>query len=307
MFDIDPAAATLDCGGRRLALDRPRIMAIVNVTPDSFSDGGEHATTEAAIAHGLHLAGQGADILDVGGESTRPGAEAVSVDEELRRVLPVIEALARDSGCIVSIDTRKAEVMRAAIAAGAGLVNDVNALRDHGAVAAVADSTAAVCLMHMQGEPGSMQEAPHYDEVIAEVRRFLADRVLACELAGIARRRLLIDPGFGFGKTLDHNLALLAGLDRFADLGVPVLAGLSRKRMIGELTGQSQAAPSARLYGSVAAAVLAAERGARILRVHDVAATREALAVQQGVAAAARRLPAPGAAIAPAIRWPDDE
>lgn len=305
MFDINPSALVLDCSGRPLVLDRPRIMAIVNVTPDSFSDGGEHETTEAAIAHGLRMAEQGADILDVGGESTRPGAEAVSVDEELRRILPVIEALARDSGCIVSVDTRKAAVMRAAINAGAGLVNDVNALREDGALGAVADSGAAVCLMHMQGEPGSMQDAPHYDDVIAEVRRFLADRILACELAGIPRRRLLIDPGFGFGKTLDHNLALLAGLDRLAGLGVPVLAGLSRKRMIGTLTGQES--PSARVHGSVAAAVLAADRGARILRVHDVAATRDALAVQQAVSAAGRRLPVPGTAATPAIRWPDDD
>lgn len=306
MFDIDPSAPVLDCAGKLLTLDRPRIMGIVNVTPDSFSDGGKHHCGDDAIAHGMRLAEQGADILDVGGESTRPGAGPVPLDEELRRVLPVIEALARNSGCIVSVDTRKADVMRAAIAAGAGLVNDVDALRGDGALAAVADSGAAVCLMHMQGEPGSMQDAPHYDDVIAEVRRFLADRVLACELAGMPRRRLLIDPGFGFGKTLEHNLMLLAGLDRFADLGVPLLAGLSRKRMIGDLTGTQVAAD--RLHGSVAAAVLAADRGASILRVHDVAETRQALAVQQAVAAAAKRLPVGRASAAtPAIRWPDDD
>ncbi|WP_123521055.1 dihydropteroate synthase, partial [Pseudofulvimonas gallinarii] len=289
MFEIDPSAVVIDCAGRTLALDRPRIMGIVNVTPDSFSDGGRHASTEAAVAHALRLAEEGADILDIGGESTRPGADPVPLDEELRRVIPVIEALVRDSDRIVSVDTRHAEVMRAAIAAGAGMVNDVAALRGEGALSAVADSAAAVCLMHMQGEPGSMQDAPHYDDVIGEVRRFLADRILACELAGILRRRIVIDPGFGFGKTSEHNLALLAGLDRFADLGVPLLAGLSRKRTIGELTGRDE--PAQRLHGSVAAAVLAAERGARILRVHDVAATRDALRVQAAVAAAAGRLP----------------
>ncbi|MFB9068070.1 dihydropteroate synthase [Pseudofulvimonas gallinarii] len=305
MFEIDPSAVVIDCAGRTLALDRPRIMGIVNVTPDSFSDGGRHASTEAAVAHALRLAEEGADILDIGGESTRPGADPVPLDEELRRVIPVIEALVRDSDRIVSVDTRHAEVMRAAIAAGAGMVNDVAALRGEGALSAVADSAAAVCLMHMQGEPGSMQDAPHYDDVIGEVRRFLADRILACELAGILRRRIVIDPGFGFGKTSEHNLALLAGLDRFADLGVPLLAGLSRKRTIGELTGRDE--PAQRLHGSVAAAVLAAERGARILRVHDVAATRDALRVQAAVAAAAGRLPSARAGAAPAIRWPDDE
>lgn len=305
MFEIDPSAVVIDCAGRTLALDRPRIMGIVNVTPDSFSDGGRHASTEAAVAHALRLAEEGADILDIGGESTRPGADPVPLDEELRRVIPVIEALVRDSDRIVSVDTRHAEVMRAAIAAGAGMVNDVAALRGEGALSAVADSAAAVCLMHMQGEPGSMQDAPHYDDLIGEVRRFLADRILACELAGILRRRIVIDPGFGFGKTREHNLALLAGLDRFADLGVPLLAGLSRKRTIGELTGRDE--PSQRLHGSVAAAVLAAERGARILRVHDVAATRDALRVQAAVAAAAGRLPSARAGAAPAIRWPDDE
>ncbi len=304
MFDIDPSVVAIDCAGRQLVLDQPRIMAIVNVTPDSFFDGGHLASADAAIAHALRLADEGADILDVGGESTRPGAEAVPLDEELRRVMPVIEALVRDSGRIVSVDTRHAEVMRAAIAAGAGMVNDVAALRGDGALAAVADSGAAVCLMHMQGEPGSMQDAPHYDDVIADVRRFLADRILACELAGIPRRRMVIDPGFGFGKTTGHNLTLLAGLDRLAGLGVPLLAGLSRKRTIGELT--DRAAPTDRLHGSVAAAVLAAERGARILRVHDVAATRDALRVQAGVAAAARRLPS-AQAPSPSLRWPDDD
>ncbi len=308
MFDhLDPTTRVLDCAGRRLTLDRPRIMAIVNVTPDSFSDGGEHFDAAAAIAHGLMLAGQGADILDVGGESTRPGADEVPVDEELRRVIPVIEALVRDSDCIVSVDTGKPEVMRAAIAAGAGMVNDIRALRSEGALAVVADSGAAVCLMHMQGEPRSMQDAPHYDDVIGEIHRFLAERIFACEMAGIDRKRLVIDPGFGFGKTLAHNLTLLAGLDRFADLDVPVLAGLSRKRMIGTVTGRE--ATGERVYGSVAAAVLAAQRGAAILRVHDVAATRDALAIGSAVSEAAARLPRRGAAAdkPTTIRWPDDD
>ncbi len=308
MFDdLDPTKRSLDCADRRLLLDRPCIMGIVNVTPDSFSDGAEHFDAEAAIAHGLILAGQGADILDVGGESTRPGAGEVSLDEELRRVIPVIEALVRDSDRIVSVDTGKAEVMSAAIAAGAGMVNDIRALRGDGALDALAGSGAAVCLMHMQGEPRTMQDEPHYDDVIGEIHRFLAERIFACEMAGIGRRRIVVDPGFGFGKTLEHNLALLAGLDRFADLDVPVLAGLSRKRMIGALTGHET--PGERVYGSVAAAVLAAQRGAAILRVHDVAATRDALAIGSAVSQAAARLPRRGAAAdKPAtIRWPDDD
>lgn len=306
MFDLDPNVRVLDCGGRRLVLDRPRIMAIVNVTPDSFSDGGEHFDADAAIAHGLRLANEGADILDVGGESTRPGAGDVTVEEELRRVLPVIEALAARTPLPISVDTSKPEVMRAAVAAGAGLINDVRALRAEGALDAAAALRVPVCLAHMQGEPRGMQDAPHYDDVVADVHRFLAERLFACEMAGIERARLLIDPGFGFGKTLEHNLALLAGLERFADLKAPLLAGLSRKRMIGTLTGRE--APAERLHGSVAAAVLAAGRGASIVRVHDVAATRDALAVQHAVAVAAAKLPKPRpAAASPAIRWPDDD
>lgn len=304
MFDLDPGVRMLDCGGRRLVFDRPRIMGIVNVTPDSFSDGGEHVETDAAIAHGWRLIEEGADILDVGGESTRPGAVPVPVDEEMRRVVPVIEALSAQAAVPISVDTSTPEVMRAAVAAGAGFINDVRALRSEGALQAASELGVAVCLVHMQGEPRSMQNAPHYENVLADVHRFLADRLFACEMAGIDKKRLVIDPGFGFGKTLEHNLALLAGLDRFADLGVPLLAGLSRKRMIGTLTGRESA--SDRLHGSVAAAVLAAERGALILRVHDVAATREALAVQRAVAEAAAKLPAPKPP-APAIRWPDDD
>ena len=304
MFDLDPRTRALDCGGQRLVFDRPRIMGIVNVTPDSFSDGGEHFDADAAITHGLRLAEEGADILDVGGESTRPGAVPVSSEEELRRVIPVVEALAKRTALPISIDTSKAEVMRAAVAAGAGFINDVRALQSDGALQAASESGVAVCLVHMQGEPGGMQNAPHYDDVLAEVHRFLTDRLFACEMAGIDRKRLVIDPGFGFGKTLEHNLALLAGLNRFADLNVPLLAGLSRKRMIGTLTGR-ESAPD-RLHGSVAAAVLAAERGALLLRVHDVAATREALAVQHAVAEVAAKLPSPKPS-APAIRWPEDD
>lgn len=308
MFEsLDPGIRELDCAGRRLRLTRPLIMGIVNVTPDSFSDGGRYFDVEAAIAHGLLLAEEGADVLDVGGESTRPGAAPVDLDEELRRVLPVIEALADRTALPVSVDTSRSEVMRAAVAAGAGMINDVRALTGEAALATAAELAVPVCLMHMRGEPSDMQDAPHYNDVIAEIHRYLADRVLACELAGIEHRRLLVDPGFGFGKTLDHNLALLAGLERFADLNLPILVGLSRKRMIGAVTGEDDA--ERRVFGSTAAAVLAAERGAAIVRVHDVAATRQALAVQHAVAQAAAKLPKPKLAGtgAAAIRWPDDD
>lgn len=297
MFDISPQ---LDCAGRILKLDRARVMGIVNVTPDSFSDGGAHATTEAAVAHGLRLAEEGADILDVGGESTRPGADEVPLDEELRRVIPVIERLVRETELPVSVDTCKPEVMRAAVEAGAGMVNDVCALRRDGALEAVAALGVPVVLMHMRGRPRSMQDDPQYDDVVAEVHRFLAERIFAAELAGIAKKNLVADPGFGFGKTTAHNLALLAQLERFTELGVPVLAGLSRKRTIGELTGRQ--APAERAAGSVAAHLLAAQRGARILRVHDVAATVDALKVWDAVAA----VPAPRKEARPAIVWPED-
>jgi dihydropteroate synthase len=280
---FDTTATTLDFRGRRLVLDRPRIMGIVNVTPDSFADGGAFDDAAAAVEHGLRLVAEGADLLDVGGESTRPGAQVVDEAEELRRVLPVIEALAARAGVPVSVDTRKAGVMRAAVAAGASMINDVRALRDDGALEAAADLGVPVCLMHMQGEPGHMQDDPRYDDVVAEVHRFLADRILACQFAGIDRKRLLVDPGFGFGKTLEHNLGLLRGLDRFATLGVPVLAGLSRKSMLGRITGRE--VPAERVHASVAAAVIAVQRGAGLVRVHDVAATRDALAVWQAVVA----------------------
>jgi dihydropteroate synthase len=299
MFDTTPQ---LDCAGRILKLDRPRVLGIVNVTPDSFSDGGEHAPVEDAIAHGLKLAGEGADALDIGGESTRPGADEVSLEEELRRVIPVIEALAQQTTLPVSIDTSKPEVMRAAVAAGAGMINDVYALRRDGALDAAAALGVPVVLMHMLGEPRSMQEAPRYDDVVADVHRFLAERIFAAEMAGIAKKDIVVDPGFGFGKTGEHYLLVLAQLERFRELGVPILAGLSRKKTIGALTGRDD--PRERVHGSVAAHLIAAQRGAMLLRVHDVAATVDALKVWNAVA----EVPMPKARpAAPAIRWPDDE
>jgi dihydropteroate synthase len=299
MFDTTPQ---LDCAGRILRLDRPRVVGIVNVTPDSFSDGGEHASLEDAVAHGLRLAEEGADALDVGGDSTRPGAAEVPLDEELRRVIPVVTQLAAETGLPVSIDTSKPEVMRAAVAAGAGIINDVYALRRDGALEAAAELGVPVVLMHMLGEPRSMQDDPRYDDVVAEVHRFLAERIFAAEMAGIAKKNLVVDPGFGFGKNREHNLLLLAQLQRFTELGVPVLAGLSRKRMIGDLTGRTD--PHERVHGSVAAHLIAAQRGALLLRVHDVAATVDALKVWNAVAA--QPMPRPQSA-APAIRWPDDD
>ena len=299
MFDTVPS---LDCGGRSLRLDRPRVMGIVNITPDSFSDGGAHFDLDAAVAHGLALAEEGADILDIGGESTRPGADEVPLEEELRRTVPVIERLAQATDLPLSIDTSKPEVMRAAVAAGAGMVNDVYALRREGALEAAAGLGVPVVMMHMLGEPRSMQDSPQYEDVVGEVHRFLAERIFAAEMAGIDRRRIVADPGFGFGKTTAHNLALLAQLGRFAELGVPLLAGLSRKRSIGEITGRER--PDARAAGSVAAHLVAAQRGAKILRVHDVAATVDALKVWAAVdgVATPRR-----AAAGPDIAWPDDD
>ena len=251
-------------------------MGVLNVTPDSFSDGGRYADLAAAVARGVAMVEEGAAIIDVGGESTRPGAAAVSVQEELARVIPVIEQLAARVAVPISVDTSKPAVMSAAIAAGASLVNDVRALREPGALDAVARTGAAVCLMHMQGEPRTMQASPAYEDVVAEVRRFLAGRVEACVAAGIARERICVDPGIGFGKLPEHNLALLAGLGRLADPAIPVLVGVSRKSLIGIITGRPAAE---RLAGSVAFAALAASRGAAIIRAHDVAATVDAVKV----------------------------
>lgn len=265
------------CGRYALMMDRPLVMGIVNVTPDSFSDGGRHFDRRAAIMGARRMLEEGADILDIGGESTRPGARPASLSEELDRVLPVIEALAGE-GVPLSIDTRKPEVMRAALAAGAALVNDVNALRAPGALEALADCQAGICLMHMQGAPGTMQNDPRYDDVVIEVRDFLVDRARACLQAGIAADRIALDPGFGFGKTVPHNVALLRDLPTLVAAGYPVLVGLSRKSMLGALTGRDV---DDRLVASVTAALLAVEKGARILRVHDVRETVDALKIWQ--------------------------
>jgi dihydropteroate synthase len=268
----------LHCGRFRFALDRPLLMGIVNVTPDSFSDGGRYDIAERAIEQGLKLSEEGADILDIGGESTRPGATPVTLEAELDRVLPVLEGL-RDCGAALSIDSMKPEVMRAALQVGADLVNDVNALRAPGALDAVAEFDCGICLMHMQGTPQTMQLAPAYDDVVAEVLAFLNQRLAAASRAGIARERLSIDPGFGFGKTPAHNIALFRALRQFSDLA-PTLVGISRKSLFGVVTGRPV---QERLVGSVTAAVLAAAHGAAILRVHDVAATRDALQVWQAL------------------------
>ena len=263
------------CGKFKFDLSRPLVMGIVNVTPDSFSDGGCHISTWDAIAHAVKLIEDGADILDIGGESTRPGAATVSEQEELDRVLHVIEGL-RGISVPISIDTYKPGVMRAALAAGASMVNDINALQAEGALAVVAGSDAAVCLMHKQGKPQTMQQRPEYLNVTDEVENFLRERMVAAEIAGIARERIVIDPGFGFGKTLGHNLDLLRGLEAFLTLGVPVLAGLSRKSMLGAITGREV---GDRMAASVAAALLAVQRGASIVRVHDVRETTDALKI----------------------------
>ncbi len=255
-------------------------MGVLNVTPDSFSDGGVFFSPDIAVRRAERMAEEGADIIDVGGESTRPGASSVSAADEIARVVPVIEAVAARVALPISVDTSKPEVMRAAVAAGAGLINDVRALRLPGALAAAREAAVPICLMHMRGEPGTMQQEPSYGDVVAEVADFLRDRVRACVQAGIPRECLLIDPGFGFGKTLAHNLALLAGLPALSALDLPVIVGLSRKSMIGALTGREV---DERLAGSLAAAVLAVERGALVVRVHDVAPTVDALRVVQAL------------------------
>ncbi|HTO49466.1 MAG TPA: dihydropteroate synthase [Burkholderiales bacterium] len=265
----------LRCGRSELPLERPLVMGVVNVTPDSFYDGGRHAVAAAAIAHARQLAGEGADLLDVGGESSRPGAAPVTVEEELARILPVLEGIA-ELGVPVSIDTTKPEVMRTVLARGAAMINDITALAAPGALELLVASDAAVCLMHMQGSPRTMQADPTYADVTAEVRDFLGARAATCIKAGIAHDRIVVDPGFGFGKTVEHNLTLLARLREIAALGFPVLAGWSRKSSLGRITGRPA---DDRLAASVAAAMLAVQRGAKIVRVHDVAATRDALAV----------------------------
>lgn len=273
----------LHCGKYRLSLERPLIMGIVNVTPDSFSDGGAFFDTDAAIAHAHQLVEEGVDILDIGGESTRPGAAPVPVEQELARIIPVLRGL-RGLDVPISIDTVKTEVMRAALDEGAAIINDITALSAPGALELVAASDAGVCLMHMQGEPRTMQAAPHYEDVVAEVKDYLAARMGAALAHGMARERIMLDPGFGFGKTVAHNLSLLRHLDAITALDVPVLVGWSRKSSLGAITGRPA---NDRLAASVAAAMLAVQRGAAIVRVHDVAATHDALAVLQAVTTAA--------------------
>ncbi|CAD2225269.1 7,8-dihydropteroate synthase [Pseudoalteromonas sp. 3J6] len=265
--------------GRVLELSEPVIMGIVNVTPDSFSDGGQFFNITAALNHAMQLLDEGATILDIGGESTRPGAPDVSLEDELQRVIPLINAIREQSDCVISIDTSKAEVMRQAIEAGADIVNDVRALQEPGAVEVVAQyPDVVVCLMHMQGQPRSMQNAPHYDDLASEINDFFNQRIAACEAAGIKQSQLILDPGFGFGKTLKHNYQILAQFNDYAQLGLPLLAGLSRKSMIGNLLNRDT---KDRLAGSLAGALIAAQNGAHIIRVHDVKETADVLGVYQ--------------------------
>jgi dihydropteroate synthase len=271
----------LDCAGRRLRLDRPLVMGVLNVTPDSFSDGGRHADVETAFAHARAMVGAGADIIDVGGESSRPGAEPVPEQEELDRVIPVLERLRAELDVVLSVDTSKPAVMQAALDAGAGMLNDVNGLRAPGAMEVAVSGTAAVCVMHMQGQPRSMQDRPRYGDVVAEVRGFLAGQAEILRARGVAGDRIVLDPGFGFGKTLEHNLVLFRSLPRLATLGYPLLIGVSRKSMIGALLGNRPVAD--RLVGSVAAALAAVRGGAGILRVHDVRETVDALTIQRAL------------------------
>jgi dihydropteroate synthase len=268
----------LRCGTQTIDLTQPVVMGVLNVTPDSFSDGGQFLDLAAAVDHGLHMVEEGAAIVDVGGESTRPGADPVSAEEEIRRVIPVVEKLRAQTGAIISVDTSKPQVMRAAAEAGAGLINDVRALSEEGALEAAVATQCAVCVMHMQGDPRSMQLAPHYVDVVNEVKAFLAERIEVCRAAGVAADRIVIDPGFGFGKTLEHNLELLRHLRELGSQPSgaewPIMVGLSRKSIVGRLTGR----PSGeRVHGSVALAVMAVINGARIVRVHDVGATVDAL------------------------------
>jgi dihydropteroate synthase len=275
--------SALICGRHRLSLDRPLVMGVLNVTPDSFADGGAFLDLRDATDRVRQMLGEGADIVDIGGESTRPGATTTPEADELARVIPLLEKirLSCDArGVPISVDTRKPAVMRAAIAAGASMINDINALRAPGAMDALSEGSAAVCLMHMQGEPATMQQGASYDDIVADVAAFLAERAAACAAAGIDRHRIVLDPGFGFGKTVEHNLTLLRRLAEIAALGYPLLAGLSRKATIGVLTGRDV---DDRMAGSVAAALAAVARGAAIVRVHDVRETADALKVWRAV------------------------
>jgi len=267
---------------KRLSLASPIVMGILNVTPDSFSDGGKFTSFELACKHADEMVAQGAKIIDIGGESTRPGAAEVSIEDELARVIPLVNYVAKHHDVWISVDTSKPEVMRQSVAAGAHLINDVRALMEPGALEAAAQLNVPICLMHMQGEPRSMQSAPEYQDVVAEVSTFLAERIQACLDAGIPREHLLIDPGFGFGKTLEHNYELLAKLDTFAQFELPILIGLSRKSMIGNLLGRPTLE---RLAGSLAGAMIAAQKGAHIIRVHDVPETMDMLKVLQATQA----------------------
>ena len=262
--------------GRSLDLSRPQVMGILNVTPDSFSDGSRYQQLDVALRHASQMVQAGATLIDIGGESTRPGAAEVPLEQELERVVPVVERLAAELDVWLSVDTYKAEVMRAAMAAGAHLVNDIRALEAPDALAAAAEAQVPVCLMHMQGAPRTMQQAPHYENLLGEVHAYFAQRIAACVAAGIPRERLILDPGFGFGKTLDQNYELLARLDEFADFQLPLLVGMSRKSMVGQLLERPV---EARLAGSLALALYASSRGAHIIRVHDVQETVDALRI----------------------------
>lgn len=267
----------LHCGNKTLDLSQPVIMGILNVTPDSFSDGGRFFTQDAAIRHALCLQAEGAAMIDIGAESTRPGAATVSEQEELDRVLPVLEAIRHECDAIISVDTSTPIVMKEAAARGAGFINDVRALQREGALAAAAQTQLPVCLMHMQGEPGTMQVQPHYEDLLGDIAQFFVSRIAACEAAGIARQQLVLDPGFGFGKTLAHNLQLLNQLSHFQSLHLPLLVGLSRKSMLGAILGGRPV--DGRLYASITAAAISVLKGARIVRTHDVAETKDAVAL----------------------------
>ncbi len=275
---------TLLCNGEALPLSKPVIMGILNVTPDSFSDGGQYACVDAAVERAAEMVEQGAGIIDVGGESTRPGAEAVTVDAELERVIPVVESMVAHVDALISVDTSKPEVMKAAISAGCHIVNDVNALQAEGALDVVASSSVAVVLMHMQGKPRTMQKAPRYNNVVLDVGRFLAESVQRCRSAGIEQTRIVLDPGFGFGKSLSHNIEIFNGLNILRNLGYPLLVGVSRKSMIGSILG---APVEERLLGSITLAALAAQSGPCILRVHDVAETAQVAALLTALQAGA--------------------